>query len=156
MTRVWEALLVSVLVLSTSIWFGGYVAIAVVARTATSALEPAVRVSFFRTLGRSYLRLGGSALVVAYASGAVLLRDHVWDALLVATVVVAVALALILAVGVIQARRMTRLRRSALPAGSNDALASQVARGGRATGVLRAALGLLSLALVVMGSFLAA
>jgi hypothetical protein len=69
-------------------------------------------------------------------------------------VLVAAALVLALAVGVVQARRMTRLRRAALAEPERPELAEQVARGAQRATVLRAAIGLLSLALIALGSAL--
>ncbi|MEO5745360.1 MAG: hypothetical protein ABIQ53_12340 [Terracoccus sp.] len=150
-----QALLVAVLVLATSVWVGGYVAIVVVARTAAATLEPAVRVQFFRSLGRRYLWVGGPALLVALMTGTVLLRDHVWNSLLTATTVAAFALSALLAVAVGQARRMTRLRRRSVADPANTRLTQQVTRAARAAAAHRALLGLLTLALVVLGAFLA-
>ncbi len=153
------AIVLAVLVLTTSTWVGGYVAIAVVARAATTTLDPVARVAFFRSLGRTYLRIGLPALVIALATGALLLRDREWDALLVAAAACAGALLLGLGVAVVQARRMTVLRRALLTAardGQDDVqLGEQVRRGARFAGLLRAVLGLLSIALVVLGAFLA-
>lgn len=154
MSQTVQAVLLAVFILATSVWVGGYVAIAVVARAASATLDAAGRVAFFRSLGRSYLWVGVPALVIALATGAVLARDHDWDALMAVTVAVAVVLVVLLAVAVAQARRMTRLRRHALERAGDERLAAQVRRGGRAAGILRAVLGLLSLALVVLGSFL--
>jgi len=58
-------------------------------------------------------------------------------------------------VGVVQARRMTRLRRASLAASEDAALASGVRRGARAATLLRASIGLLSLALIALGALLA-
>ncbi|MDN5768639.1 MAG: hypothetical protein L0H96_23250 [Humibacillus sp.] len=149
-----HALLVSVLVLATSVWVGGYVAIVVVARTATATLEPAARVRFFKTLGRRYLWVGAPALLVALATGALLLRGHRWDGLLIATVVAAVALLGLLAVAVGQARRMTALRRRAVTDPANTGLTQQVSRAARGAAALRGLLGLLTLTLVILGAFL--
>jgi hypothetical protein len=60
------------------------------------------------------------------------------------------------AVAVHQARRMTRLRRDLVSMPADTLLAARIGREARAAWVLRAALGLLSVALVVLGSFLAA
>lgn len=150
-----QTILLGIFTLSTCIWVGGYVAVAVVARTATRALEPGQRVTFFRALGRSYLRLGAPALVVALGTGAALLRDHSWDGTVTAAVVVAVALLATLGFGVVQARRMTRLRAAALAAPENRSAAEGVQRGARSAAVLRAGIGVLTLALVVLGSVLA-
>lgn len=151
-----EAVAVAVLVLTTSIWIGGYVAIVVVARAAAATLDAGSRVAFFRSLGRSYLGVGLPALLVALLTGAFLVRGHDRDALLVSTAAVAVVLLATLAVAVAQARRMTVLRRSLLDAPGDERLADQVHRGARAAGGLRAVLGLLSLALVTLGALLAA
>ena len=150
-----EATLLAVLVVATSIWVGGYIAIAVVARAATATLNPDARVAFFRALGRLYFWVGTPALVIALASGAVLARDADHGGLFTATVVVAVVLLVSFVVAVVQARRMTRLRRASLAAPDDAALGERVRRGARAAGALRGVLGLLSLALVVLGACLA-
>jgi uncharacterized membrane protein len=150
-----EAIVLAVLVLATSIWVGGYVAIAVVARVATTTLDAASRVAFFRALGRLYFWVGVPALVVALISGAVLARDVDKNGTYVALVIVVLALLAGLAVAVAQARRMTRLRQLLLASPADQALQAQVARGGRTAGLLRAALGLLSITAVVLGAFLA-
>lgn len=151
-----QALLLTVFVLATSIWVGGYVAIGAAARAAHVALDAPRRVEFFRALGRSYLWVGTPALFVALATGAALARGHAWDGTLVATVVVTALLVVGLAVAVGQARAMTRLRRRAVDAPDDPDTAQRVRAGGRRATALRAALGLLTLSLVVLGSFLAA
>lgn len=150
-----RAILLGVFILASCIWVGGYGAIAVVARVATRALEPAQRVAFFRALGRSYLLVGTAALAVALGTGAGLVSDHAWDGTLIAAVVVAAALVVSLVVGVVQARRMSRLRSAALAAPGNSDVNAQVRQGARAATALRAAIGLLSLALIALGSLLA-
>jgi len=148
-----QALLTTALVLSTSVWVGGYVAIAVVARTATTTLDPDTRVRFFRSLGRSYFWVGTPALVIALACAAVLLGDAGDDGGLVVTgVTFAVILVAAFAVAVDQARRMTRLRQRLLSSPDEPGLGDHVRRGARAAGLLRALLGILSIALVVLGS----
>lgn len=150
-----RAVLLGVFALSSCVWVGGYVAIAVVARVAVRTLEPRQRVAFFRALGRSYLLLGGPALVVALGTGAGLAADRAWDGVLVAAAIVAAALLASLVVGVAQARRMTRLRVAELSDPSDPMLTRRVRRGAHAATVLRAAIGLLSIALIALGSVLA-
>ena len=154
MTNVGQTSLVAVFASSASIWVGGYVAIAVVAR-ATTTLAPDQRIAFFRALGRAYLRVGGAALVVALGTGAALLRDRAWDGTLATTLVLAVALLVALFLGVAQARRMTRLRVGALAAPLDPTLARRLHSGARSAVLLRAMIGLLNLALVILGSLLA-
>src|SRR6185312_8520010 len=109
-----RAILLGIFALAAAIWMGGYVAIAVVAQVAAKTLPPEQRVMFFRGLGRSYGVLGGSALMVALGTGAALLSDRTWDGTLTVTTVAASGLLLATAVGVVQARRMTCLRRACL------------------------------------------
>lgn len=150
-----QAILLGIFTLASCIWVGGYVAIAVVARVASRVLEPGQRVAFFRALGRAYLRVGGPALVVALGAGAGLLSDHPWDGAVTAALVTAAALVASLGVGVAQARRMTRLRADALAAPDDRRLLGLVRRGARAATLLRAAIGLLSLTLIALGTLLA-
>jgi uncharacterized membrane protein len=151
-----DGVLTGLLILATSIWLGGLFAIAIVARVATRTLEPAARVAFFRGLGRAYALVGTAALVLAYGTGAALLRGHPWDLAKVAATVVAVVLAATLWVGMAQARRMTRLRRRALDQPGDTALATRVLRGALRAQVLRGLIGALSLSLLALGVRIAA
>lgn len=156
MSETVQALLLTVFFLAGATWVGGYVAVAVVSRTAAAALDPGARVAFFRSLGRAYLRLEVPALAIALLTGAVLARNQAWGALLVSVVVVAALLVACLAVAVGQARRMTVLRRGLVATPDDHDLRHRVAEGSRNAGILRAVLGVLTLALVVLGAFLAA
>jgi uncharacterized membrane protein len=150
-----EASLAAGLVLATAVWIGGLVAIFVVARVAHATLGPAERVAFFRGLGRAYGLAGGSALVAALASGAVLASRYRWDGQLTASTVVAAGLVAATAAGVVQARRMTRLRQDALRDPDRAELAVKVRRGARSAAALRAAIAVLSLALLALGAVIA-
>jgi uncharacterized membrane protein len=141
--------------LAAAVWIGGLVAIFIVARAASATLEPAQRVAFFRGLGRSYLRVGVPALVVALGTGAVLLGDHGWDGTVLGAVVVALALVAALGVGVAQARRMSRLRARSIAAPDDLELKRRVQKGAHGAALLRAAIGVLSLVLIALGSVLA-
>lgn len=140
-----------VLILAASIWLGGYVALIVVSRVAARTMDPATRSGFFRELGRTYGIVTTCALVVAYACGAALLYGRPWDGVLVAGVVVAVALAVVTGVGVVQARGMGRLRRHARGEPGDPRLAEQVRRGARRATALRALIGVLSAGLLALG-----
>lgn len=139
--------------LSAAIWIGGLVAIFVVARVASATLDPQHRIAFFRGLGRVYGIVGVVALLVALASGAILLDHHGWDGLLIATAIVAGGLLVVTVTGIAQARAMTRLRRRAVEA---PELAAQVRRGARRAAVLRGAIIAFTFALVVLGAALVA
>lgn len=151
MTDTTTAILTGLLIFASSIWIGGLFAIAVVARVATATLDATVRVTFFRRLGRAYGIVGTAALALAYGTGAALLSGRGWNGMLIAAVTVAAALAATLAVGVVQARRMTLLRRQSLDVPQDEVLASRVRRGAARAGGLRGLIALLSLALLALG-----
>jgi hypothetical protein len=151
MTDTATATLTGLLIFASSIWIGGLFAIAVVARVATATLDATARVTFFRGLGRAYGIVGTAALALAYGAGAALLYGREWSGVLIAAVTVAAALAATLAVGVVQARRMTRLRRQSLAVPHDEVLASRVHRDAARAGGLRALIALLSLALLALG-----
>jgi hypothetical protein len=145
--------LVTVELLASSIWVGGLVAILVVARATSATLVDGARVDFFRALGRRYGVVGGLALLVSFACGAALLSGHPWEWRLIVTAVLASSLLIVTGIGVWQARRMTRLRARALTGPAF--LEEQVRRGALAATVLRGAIGLITLALVVLAAALA-
>jgi hypothetical protein len=112
-------------------------------------------VAFFRGLGRAYGLVGGMALTMALASGAVLASTCRWDGQLTASTVVAAGLVAVTVAGVAQARRMTRLRQEALRDPASPELEARTRRGARNAAVLRAAIAALSLALLVLGTLVA-
>ena len=139
--------LAAIELVSASVWIGGLAAVAIVARVARRQLAGAARVAFFRDLGRRYLRVGAAALVVAYADGAVLLARGPWSDGKSAALGCAVALAVVTAVAVSQARSLTRLRTAAL-AGDPRIVDGDVARRARRAAALRGLIAVLTLALV--------
>jgi hypothetical protein len=141
--------------LASSIWVGGYVALVLVARVATSTLAPGHRIEFFRALGRRYLLLGTPCLIIALVTGAGLLHTHPWDATLTAALVTAAALLALLIAGVAQARRMTLLRAALLACPTDSHLTLRLRRGAREAGLLRVGIGLLTLFLIALGALLA-
>lgn len=141
----------TLLVVATSVWLGGYVAIPVVVLAARNSLDAPQRVAFFKALGRAYLPVGTAALGLALLSGAVLLRERPRDATSLTLLALAVVLVITLGVAVGQARRMTRLREALAASPADSALAAAAARGGRRAVFLRALLGVITLTLVVLG-----
>lgn len=150
-----QSILVGVFTLAASVWVGGYAVVAVVARVAVHTLAPEQRIALFRGVGRSFGVVGGAALAVALGAGAGLLHGRAWDGVLTAITVVAGALVVSVVIGVGQARRMTRLRLGALAAPEDLRLVQRVRRGAHNAALLRAVIGLLTLALVTLGSVLA-
>jgi hypothetical protein len=80
------------------------------------------------------------------------MRHHPFDATAIATVVLALALVAATAIGVAQARAMTRLRGAVLAAAGD---ATTVARGARNAAALRSLIGVITIALVTFAVLLA-
>jgi uncharacterized membrane protein len=148
----WNAVLVFVHLLATCVWVGGFVAVAVVARVARLELEAPARVAFFRSLGRTYGKVGGSALGIAVLTGLALLVRRGWDEAAGAAALLALALVACTLLGVAQARRMTRLRLRALREPFEPALPALIDRGARQALILRMGIGTLTLALLALGA----
>ncbi|WP_182358719.1 hypothetical protein [Tomitella gaofuii] len=144
-----ESTLSGILILTACLWIGGMVTVVFVARTSSATLEPMARVSFFRAFGRAYGIFATIDLLVGLIAGAVLLGTAPWTGMSTALTVLAAALVVALAWGIVQARNMTRLRRRAEESGG--ALDGHVARGGRSAAALRGAIGLLTFALFAVG-----
>ncbi len=141
--------------LAGSIWVGGFIVIAIVTRIARRQLGPPQQVAFFRVLGRRYGTVGGTALLMTLAVGAILLSDHGWDGTALAATLVAIALVGATVAGVLQARGMTRLRAQAAVAPADEALPERVRRGASRALALRATIGALTLALLLLAAVLA-
>jgi len=150
-----DAVLALVALLGGSVWVGGFVAIVVVTRIARSTLGPGEQVAFFQALGRGWGLVSAPALALALAGGGALMARDGWGAGAGAAALVAAALLVCTAAGVLQARGMTRLRRRALHEDDDGALGDAVRRGAARARVLRGLIGALSLALVALASALA-
>ena len=148
-----QSLLVFVTLIATTVWLGGLVAIAMVTRVARRRLGPVDQVGFFRDIGRSFGAVAALALLVALAGGAAMVGGDAWgEGTTLAGAVIAAALTIATASGVTQARRMTRLRERAARDPGDDALADLVRRGATRALALRAAIGALTLALLLVAA----
>lgn len=145
-----QGILLGLLLVSSAIWLGGWVALIVIARSATATLKPADRIAFFRHFGVHYGTVSTTALVIGLFSGGILLLVGVWTPLSTAMATVAVVLVIALLVGVVQARRMTRLRRALHSTPEDSALASRVARGSTAAISVRLGIGILSFGILIL------
>ena len=146
-----HATLVAVELLAASVWVGGLVCIAVVARCAREQLDTATRVAFFRSLGRRYLRVGLGALLIAYGAGALLIGTGHWSAVKSALAITAAALVVVTCTGVVQARALSRLRLTAL-AGDPRLGEDYIARRAHRASALRGLIALLTIGLVVLAA----
>lgn len=142
---------ISVHLLALSIWVGSMVTIAVFARSSRQVLDDAARVALFASVGKAFAFVGPAALVVAIVTGLVTAgAPGNWPAMVWAAGGLAVAVLAVSIVAMLQAHRMTGLRR-ALAAARDDALiAERVGSQARLADGLRGLLGLLTLAAVVV------
>lgn len=151
-----SAVLLGILLLCGSVWLGGWTTMIMVARTATATLPPAHRVAFFRKLGRVYGIVTTIALLIALAAGAALLFALPWQALSGWIVGLAVVLLIVLGAGVAQARAQTRARTALAASPGDQSLAARVRTTAMWAGLLRAFLGVISIAIGVLALILAA
>lgn len=156
MTEQVRAALTGLLIFSGSVWLGGMITVIVLTRVANRVLARAERIEFFRVFGRMYGAVTTVALAVAYGTGAALLWGRPWGGVLIATVVVAAAVVLATAVGVVQARRISRLRAAAVARPDDEQLATGVRRAAVRAAALRGLIGVVSFALLGLGVVLGA
>jgi uncharacterized membrane protein len=142
--------LAGLLILGGALWLGGFVAIVIFSRSTKKALTTPQRVAVFRELGRRYVIVASVAFALVVIPGGVLLASRPADGYTLAVLIIALLLVVVTVVGIRQARRMTRMRRAAI-AEPDAADAAALQRGTRVASVLRASIGVCSLALFVLG-----
>jgi uncharacterized membrane protein len=143
-------ILAGLLILGGALWLGGFVAIVIFSRSTKKALTTPQRVAVFRELGRRYVIVASVAFALVVIPGGVLLAFRPADGYTLAVLIIALLLVVVTVVGIRQARRMTRMRRAAI-AEPDAADAAALQRGTRVASVLRASIGVCSLALFVLG-----
>jgi hypothetical protein len=143
--------LITIELLSGGVWVGSMVCLAVIARVSAKVLEPRARVTLFASVGRAYAVLGTGALAVAVTAGMALAGDPAdWSDTTTWALGLATVLFILTVVAMAQARRMTTLRRAAAT-GPGPATAS-LRSASRRAGMLRAAMGVLTVAVVVLAA----
>jgi hypothetical protein len=145
--------LVAVELLAACIWVGSLVCLALVANVARKVLDGPSQATFFRAVGRRYGMVGTGSLLVAIGAGLALAWPPAsWSSTIDAAVALAGVLVLATAVGMIQARQMTTLRRQAMGAPDDQIVAGAVRRGRLVAGALRGLMALVTLAIVVLAA----
>lgn len=142
--------LIAVHLLALSVWVGSIVAIAVVARASTRVLDDAARIKLFASVGRTYASVGPIALVVTFITGVITAgAPSGWSWWATTAVVVTLVLVVVAVVAMLQAHRMTGLRRALVAAPQDPDRARAVKAGRRLAGGLRGAISLLTLVAIV-------
>jgi len=150
MTR---TVLIAIGMIAGSIWVGSLVCLAVVSVAAKQALDPQSRVALFRHVGRLYGLVGTGSLLIAIAAGLALAWPPAdMDGTIAALFFLAALLVVATTAGMAQARRMTVARRQQLAAPEDLRAMERVRRGAQVAAALRGSLGLITLAIVVLGA----
>ena len=144
-----RTVLLAIELLAGSVWIGSMACLAVIARVSAHVLDSGARVALFASVGRTYAVLGTGALAVAITSGLALAGDPAdWTDAITWAVSLATLLFLLTLVAMAQARRMTTLRRAAST--SPGPTTASLRSASRRAGMLRAAMGVLTVAIVVL------
>ena len=153
-----ESTLAALLLAASGMWLGGVLTVPLLATTTSRLIAPAVRTEFFVVFGRRFAMLMGAVLALALlASGAlVTIRS---EPLTFGALALVVGLLVSTAVGIVQARRMSGLRRAAAGdgAGGEGSVSDRdLRRNAAVANALRSFIGLVSLALMVIAIVIAA
>jgi hypothetical protein len=148
-----RSVLIVIEMLAVSVWVGSLVCLAIVAKVAREQLDERSRIALFRQIGRFYGVAGTGSLVIAIGAGVVL----AWPLSQVghigmAAFVLAGVLVFVTGAGVLQARRMTVMRRRALENRDDKRAATTVRRGAAFAAALRGSIALLTLAILVLSA----
>lgn len=149
-----SAPLVAVELIAASIWVGGMVCIAIVAKAARGVLDESSQVAFFRAVGRRYGMVGTASLLIAIAAGLALSwPPSSWSRTIDAAVVLAGVLAVATIAGMMQARAMTALRRKLIANAGDSSTAVALRRGRLLANGIRGLMALMTLAIVIFAAF---
>ena len=145
--------LITIGIVSASVWIGSLVCLAAVSAVARRELTGSARVTLFRGVGRLYRIVGTASLLTTIATGIVL----AWPITEVGRTLgvmfwLSGALLVITALGMDQARRMTVARQRLLARPKDEDIAETVRRGAAVAAVLRSAIGVVTFIIVVLGA----
>ena len=147
-----SAPLVAVELIAASIWVGGMVCIAIVAKAARGVLDESSQVAFFRAVGRRYGMVGTASLLIAIAAG-LAWPPSSWSRTIDAAVVLAGVLVVATIAGMMQARAMTALRRKLIANAGDSSTAVALRRGRLLANGIRGLMALMTLAIVILAAF---
>jgi uncharacterized membrane protein len=148
-----SAPLVAVELLTASIWVGGMVCIAIVAKSARDALDESSQVALFRSVGRRYGIVGTASLLIAIAAGLGLAwPPPSWSRIICAAVILAGILVVATVIGMMQARAMTALRRKVIANPKDNSAADALRRCRLLANGIRGLMALVTLAIVLLAA----
>ncbi len=148
-----SAPLLTVELITASVWVGGMVCMAIVARAARGVLDETSQVAFFRSVGRRYGIVGTTSLLVAIAAGIALSWPPAsWSGAIVGALILAGLLVVATVVGMMQARAMTALRRRSIWSREDNSTAEALRRGRQLANMLRGLMALITLSIVILAA----
>jgi len=146
--------LVAFELIAASIWVGGMVCLAIVAKAARGVLDESSQVAFFRAVGRRYGMVGTTSLLIAIAAGLALSwPPSSWSRAIDAAAVLAGVLVVATIAGMMQARAMTALRRKLIANPRDSSTAVALRRGRLLANGIRGLMALMTLAIVILAAF---
>ena len=149
-----SAPLVAVELIAASIWVGGMVCLAIVAKAARGVLDESSQVAFFRAVGRRYGMVGTASLLIAIAAGLALSwPPSSWSRTIDAAALLAGVLVVATIAGMMQARAMTALRRKLIANAGDSSTAVALRRGRLLANGIRGLMALMTLAIVILAAF---
>ena len=149
-----SAPLVAVELITASIWVGGMVCLAIVAKAARGVLDESSQVAFFRAVGRRYGMVGTASLLIAIAAGLALSWPvSSWSRTIDAAAVLVGVLVVATIAGMMQARAMTALRRKLIANPRDSSTAVALRRGRLLANGIRGLMALMTLAIVILAAF---
>ncbi|MBB5632441.1 uncharacterized membrane protein (DUF441 family) [Cryobacterium mesophilum] len=144
-------MLAVLLAIGSGVWVGGVVTVAIVSSSTQTTVAAADRIALFRVFGRRFASfVAATAVLVVLPALALATLEPApitWGIL-----VLAVGLLPVIAVGIVQARRMTSLRSAAASGGGDP---GRLRRNAAVARVLRSLIGLMSLGLPVLAVLVA-
>jgi uncharacterized membrane protein len=141
---------------------GGMVMLGLVATVARRTIPDQARIEFFRVLGRRFLWVGGSALLIAIATGTDMASDRdVWGSLtdttygkmlLAKLILVGVVVVLTTFHSLVQGPALSRLREQAILRPDDEALSAEIRRRAAQAGIVSAINLTATLAILVLAA----
>src|SRR5581483_7368977 len=148
-----RTVLIAVEMLAASVWIGSLVCLALVSSAARQVLDPAARVALFRRVGRVYGVVGTGSLAVAICGGVALAwPPSQFGGTVTAALALSLAIGAITVVGMLQARRMTRLRQRVIKSPADATAVSELRRGAALAGALLGSMAVLTLVVVALAA----
>jgi hypothetical protein len=145
--------LIAVEILVASVWVGSLVCLALVSNAARHTLDPTSRVALFRRVGRVYGVVGSGSLFVGICGGAALAwPPSQFGGTVTAALGLSVVIGGITIVGMLQARRMTKLRLRVIQSPNDPNAVAELRRRAALAGAVRGTMAALTLVVVVLGA----